>query len=60
VENERPRSIKERNSQEHTQQTPLSTKIFLKKAGQTPYFVIEHIPELLGNMFTPWGQAAGY
>jgi hypothetical protein len=32
----------------------------MKKAGQAAHFVIEHVPELLGNMFTPWGQAAGY
>jgi hypothetical protein len=25
----------------------------------SPHFVIEHVPELLGNMFTTWGQAAG-
>jgi hypothetical protein len=31
-----------------------------EKAGQAAHFVIEHVPEFLGNMFTPWGQAAGY
>jgi hypothetical protein len=25
----------------------------MKKAGQAPHFVIEHVPELLGNMFIP-------
>jgi hypothetical protein len=49
----KPRGIKERNPQEHAQQAPLSTKIFMKKAGQAPHFVIEHVPELLGNMFIP-------
>jgi hypothetical protein len=32
----------------------------IEKAGQAAHFVSEHVPELLGNMFTPWGQAAGY
>jgi hypothetical protein len=32
----------------------------IEKAGQAAHFVTEHVPELPGNMFTPWGQAAGY
>jgi hypothetical protein len=31
-----------------------------RESGQAAHFVSEHVPELLGNMFTPWGQAAGY
>jgi hypothetical protein len=28
----------------------------MEEAGLAPHSVIEHVPELLANMFTPWGQ----
>jgi hypothetical protein len=51
--NERPCDIKERTSQEHTQQTPLSPSASDEESGASPHFVIEHVPELLGRMFIP-------
>jgi phosphoglycolate phosphatase len=45
---------------EEAGQAPLSSSAIYGENGASPHSVIEHVPELHGNMSTPWGHAAGY
>src|SRR4030042_2621838 len=55
-----PGEAGDRNPQEPRSKPRFLLLHHMKKAGQAPHFVIDHVPKLPGNMFTPWGQAAGY
>jgi hypothetical protein len=56
---EQQRGIKDRNPQEPRSKPRFSPLSSMEEAGKAPHSEIEHVPELHGNLFTPYGQVQG-
>jgi hypothetical protein len=55
----KPRGIKDRHPQELRSKPRFSPLPSMEEAGEAPHFVIDHVPELPRDMFTPGGQVRG-